>query len=393
MSAMRTESSAGTGGWRAWLRVDTVVALVAVVVLLPSSLALLTQPELRPAPAVVALIVTLFVTLHLTTFVALRHPLVAYGLASGVMLALALTPGIQAVSGALFPSTAAYLLVIAQVALRTDLNVRVAALAGGIFGAGLIAFTESRFDDAMLKIGSFVGLSGAVAAAWAIGLVVRLQRMQAEERMQGRIAQAIGDERMRISRDLHDIVAHSMTVMIAQAEVARALRDAGAQRSDQALDVVIDTGREALRGMRAIVADEAPRDPLPTVESLDALVRSMRTPSVDVRFTETGQRARLRPDAAVALHHALREALTNAVRHAAPPVRIEVRLDWSADAVHAEVSDDGGAGTGADGLGSGIGLIGIAERVRLAGGELTAGERHPRGWSVSIHLPAEGVGG
>jgi signal transduction histidine kinase len=177
-----------------------------------------------------------------------------------------------------------------------------------------------------------------------------------------------------------------MTVMIAQAEVARALRD-DAERSDRALGVVIDTGREALRGMRTVVADEAPRAPLPTIESLVALVEDMRTPSADVRLVETGTRGRLRPDAAVALHHAVREALTNAVRHAAPPVEVEVRLAWSADGLHAAIVDDGGSGSAPSDLGTGIGLVGIAERVRLAGGALTAGEREPRGWAVTVDLP------
>ncbi|MBO0980855.1 sensor histidine kinase [Microbacterium sp. SD291] len=386
---MRTESSQAAAGWRAWLRVDAVVALVAATIMLPASIALLTDPSTRPGPDAVSLAVGAYVVLHLATLLAVRHPLVAYGVASVAMCVLALVPGIQAVSGALFPSAAAYLLVIAQVAMQTSLPMRVAALAGGVFGAALIAFTEPRFDDAMLKIGAFVGLSGAIAAAWAIGIVLRLRRAQAEQRLQARVAQAITDERMRISRDLHDIVAHSMTVMIAQAEVARALRDSDAERSDQALGVVIDTGREALRGMRTVVADEAPREPLPTVASLGALIDAVRTPSVDVRFAEMGAAGRLRPDAAVALHHAVREALTNAIRHVAPPVRIDVSLEWTADALRAEVSDDGGAGPVGSELGSGIGLVGIAERVRLAGGTCTAGERHPRGWTVRVDLPAE----
>lgn len=376
-------------GWRAWLRVDTAIVLIALVVLLPASIALLTEPETRPLPEVVALAVVCFTVLHGASLLAVRHPLVGYGIASAAMLVLALAPGFQAISGALFPSAAAYLLVLAQVALRTRLTVRALALAGGVFGAAVITLTEPRFGEGMLRFGAFVGLTGAVAAAWAIGLVVRLRRAQAEQRLQGRIAQAIADERTRINRDLHDIVAHSMTVMIAQSEVARALLRDDPERSEQALGAVIGTGRDALRGMRAVVADEAPRQPLPTVDSLGALVESVRTPSVDARLEESGERRRLRADAAVALHHAVREALTNAVRHAMPPVRVDVRLLWREDALHAEVTDDGGSGPAPAELGSGVGLVGIAERVRLAGGTLTAGERHPRGWAVRIELPTE----
>jgi signal transduction histidine kinase len=333
--------------------------------------------------------IVLYVALHFTTLLAVRHPVVAIVIANAVMCALVLVPGIRAASGAFLPSAAAYLLVIGQVAAQTDRVIRTAALAGGVFGAALIAFTELRLDDADLRLGAFVGLAAAISAAWAMGLVLRVRRDQAEERMAARVAQAIADERGRINRDLHDIVAHSMTVMIAQAEVARALHTDDPERADAALGIVVDTGREALRGMRSIVADEAPREPLPTIDSLDALLESVRTPSTDVRLTESGTRALLRADAALALHHAVREALTNAVRHNAPPVAIQVQLDWEPQTVRATVRDDGGSGTVSTDLGSGVGLVGISERVRLAGGVLAAERRHPRGWVVTVDLPTQ----
>lgn len=389
MRAMRSETSTPSPSRHAWLRVDVIVALLALVILLPSSIAILTEPETRPEPPILALMIVLYVALHLTTLLAVRHPVVAIVIANAVMCALVLVPGIRAASGAFLPSAAAYLLVIGQVAAQTDRGIRLAALVGGVFGAALIAFTELRIDDADLRLGAFVGLSAAIAAAWAMGLVLRVRRDQAEERMAARVAQAIADERGRINRDLHDIVAHSMTVMIAQAEVARALHNDDSERADAALGIVVDTGREALRGMRSIVADEAPREPLPTIDSLDALLESVRTPSTDVLFTESGARAVLRADAALALHHAVREALTNAIRHNAPPVAIQVQLDWQPESVRATVRDDGGSGAVSTDLGSGVGLVGIAERVRLAGGALAAERRHPRGWVVTVDLPAQ----
>lgn len=389
MKPMPTDTAPPPAAWRAWLRLDAAVALIALVVLLPASLALLTDPTTRPQPAVVAFAAVGYAVLHLAGFLAIRHPLIAYGVASAVMAALALTPGFQAISGALFPSAAAYLLVIAQVAMQTSLVVRILALAGGVFGAALITVAEPHFDDAMLRVGAFVGLSGAVAAGWAVGLVVRLRRTQAEQQLRSRVERAIVDERMRINRDLHDIVAHSMTVMIAQSEVARALLRDDPERSEHALGVVIDSGRDALRGMRAVVAidGEAPRQPLPTAESITALADSVRTPEVDVRLAETGERAPLRPEVALALHHGVREALTNAVRHAALPLRIDVRIAWAEDRVTAEIADDGGSGPARSDLGTGTGLIGIGERVRSAGGTLSTVDRRPHGWTVRIDLP------
>ncbi|WP_350351324.1 histidine kinase [Microbacterium sp. A8/3-1] len=386
---MPSETSSAIRRRPAWPRVDSVVALIALVILLPSSIALLTDPSVRPGPIILALAIVLYAVLHAASLLAVRSPVVAIVIASGVMCALILVPGLRAVSAALLPSTAAYLLVIAQVAIRTGTLFRTLALGSGVFGALLVVAAEPQFDDAMLRVGAFVGLSGAIAAAWAIGLLLRLRRAQAEERLRMRVAQAIADERMRINRDLHDIVAHSMTVMIAQAEVARALSEDDPDRSRAALGIVVDTGREALRGMRAVVADDAPREPLPTIDSLDALFDSVRTPSIDVRVAETGARGELRPDAAVALHHAVREALTNSVRYAAPPVQIDVRLEWQPDAVHVTIDDDGGRGRTQSDLGGGVGLVGIAERVRLAGGTLTAAEGESRGWVVAVDLPAE----
>lgn len=389
---MHSESDAAqqARGWRTWLRVDVLVAIVVLVVLLPASIAVLTQPETRPDAAMTAVAIGLFAGLHALSLLAVRNPLVALVVASVVMSALVLVPGLREVSAALFPSSFAYLLVLGQVALQCRPLIGVLALGSGVFGAGLIAATELEFHDGP-RFGAFIGLTGAVSAAWAVGRLLRLRRTQAEERMQAGVERAIVEERMRINRDLHDIVAHSMTVMIAQAEVARALITDDPDRSDRALGIVVHTGRDALRGMRSVVAvDEAPLRPLPTVDSLAELVDTVRRPGSEIDLVEIGDRAPLSPGASLALHHAIREALTNAVRHTAPPVRIDVRLAWSPAGLQATVTDDGGSATARGdhgGLGTGAGLIGIAERVRQAGGVLTAEERAPHGWTVRIDLP------
>lgn len=393
MSRMQAESDAAQSarGWRSWLRVDVLVAIVALIVLLPASIAVLTQPETRPDAAMTAVAIGFFAGLHSLSLLAVRNPLVALAVASAIMTVLALVPGLREVSAALFPSSFAYLLVLGQVALQCRPLIGVLALGSGVFGAAVIASTELEFHDGP-RFGAFIGLTGAVSAAWAVGRLLRLRRTQAEEQMRAGVERAIAEERMRINRDLHDIVAHSMTVMIAQAEVARALLHDDPTGSDHALGIVLDTGRDALRGMRSVVADDgdAPLRPLPTVDSLTELVEAVRRPGSEVDFVEVGERAPLSPGAALALHHAVREALTNAVRHTAPPVRIDVRLAWSPAGLRATVTDDGGSDTthgGPGGLGTGAGLIGIAERVRQAGGVMTTQEGAPRGWTVRIDLP------
>ena len=387
---MRAETtSAGSPGGRGWLRLDVIVALVALIVLLPASLAALAQPELRP-DGTTTIVVALFVLLHALTFTAVRRPLASLAGASAVMCALALLPGPQAVSAPLFPSSAAYLLVLGQVALQRRWPTAALALGSGVFGAGLIALTNPALVDVGLRLGAFFGLSAGVTTAWAIGLLLRARREQADERTRARVHQAISEERMRISRDLHDVVAHSMTVMIAHAQVAAAVLHDDPSQSERALGVVVDTGREALRGMRAIVVDgDAPHEPTPTVDAITALVEGVRSPNCEVRLVESGVRGSIRPEVALAAHHAVREALTNAVRHTLPPVHVEVRLEWTAASLHAAVDDDGGSGSARSDLGSGTGLVGIGERVRLAGGSMTAEPRMPRGWAVRITLPTE----
>jgi signal transduction histidine kinase len=141
-----------------------------------------------------------------------------------------------------------------------------------------------------------------------------------------------------------------------------------------------------MRGVIAADAD-APRAPVPDVGAIIALVDSVRSAETEVRLEEMGTSRRLESDALIAAHHAVREALTNAVRHTMAPRRIIVRLEWSADHVALTVDDDGGGGPGPASPGSGLGLVGMAERVRLARGTMSAEPRQPTGWRVRIELP------
>lgn len=375
-----------------------IVALAALVVLLPISLSALAWSSRAPG-VVVALLAVGFAALHGASLLAVRRPVVAFAIASTVMLALVAFPASRDVSAAMYPSTLAYLLCLAQVAVQRRFRVSVAALAVGVAGAGLIAVAEQAFgtpgggiDPVMLRLGAFAGLAAAVTAAWACGLLVRSAAVQAEERTRMRVGQAIVEERMRISGELHDVVAHAMTVMIAQSEVARAVMREDPATGERALGVVVSTGREALRGMRSIVAEEgsAPNEPIPTPDALPALVESVRSPACEAVFAEDGERRPLSAAAMLALHRAVREGLTNAVRHAGPPVGIAVTVTWTAERVIAEISDDGGSGTGDSGLGAGTGLVGLAERIRLAGGGFRAGPDGSGGWMLRAELPVRG---
>jgi len=377
-----------------------IVALGALVILLPVSLAALAWSTPHAPPLVTTGLALGFVALHAASLFAVRHPRPAFLLASAVMVLLVLIPAARDASAAMYPSAVAYLICLAQVAVRERVRLSLIALAVALVGAGLIAVGEPSFaaapgtDAGLLRLGAFLGLAASATAAWTCGLLVRSATSRAEERTAVRVQQAIAEERMRISGELHDVVAHAMTVMIAQSEVARALVRERPEVSEKALGVVVDTGRDALRGMRAIVAAEgdAPKEPLPTADSLVELVSSVRSPACAVEFVETGDRRILAPASALALHRAVREGLTNAIRHTLPPVRIEVRLSWSERRVVAEVEDDGGAGRSGSDLGAGTGLVSLGERIRLAGGSLASGPAPAGGSLASGPAPSAGAG-
>lgn len=383
-----TRSAAG-GGWRSIGRPDVLLAAALTIVLLPSSLLALVQGE-RPAGTPLVLTLTLlFAVLHALSFVAVRFPLAAFAVASGVMVALAVLPGADGVPAAMYPSSAAYLLCLAQVVIQRSRLLGLGALAVGVLGAVIITVRAMTDFEPQVVWGMLVGLIALVCVAWVIGMLQRLRRLHADDRDRARVQQAIAEERMRINRDLHDVVAHSMTVMIAQAEVGRAHVRDDPETSARAMSVVVDTGRDALRGMRGIVGVEAdaPREPVPEIDVISADVEGVRSIETAATFVEEGKRGELDAAARIALRHAVREALTNAIRHTAAPRRIEVRMQWSPEHVATTVIDDGGAGAGDESPGAGIGLIGMAERVRSVGGTTTALPAEPAGWIVRIELP------
>lgn len=391
MSAAARKSS-NSDGWRVLNRPDVILAIAMTVLLLPASLIAVVQAQAVPDPAAAAVLTALFALVHAASLFAVRFPVTAFATASLAMFALALLPGGAGVAGApaaLFPSSFAYLLCVGEVVALRPLPFGLGALGIGTLGAAVIAWTPASTMSNDIRTGLFVGLAAMIAAACAIGLLQRQRRQHAEERQRTRVREAIAAERMRINRDLHDVIAHSMTVMIAQADVARALVRDDPDASVRALRVVADTGRDALHGMRGVIAvdADAPRQPAPDVDAIDLLIDGVRSAETDARIEATGAPRRLESDALIALHHAVREALTNAVRHTMPPRQIIVRLEWNAQHVAVTIDDDGGSGPGPTSPGSGLGLIGMAERVRLARGTLSAEPRDRRGWRVRIELP------
>jgi signal transduction histidine kinase len=205
---------------------------------------------------------------------------------------------------------------------------------------------------------------------------------------------ALAEERASISREMHDIVAHSLSVMIAQADGGRYAAAANPAAALGALDAIAKTGRDALSDLRGIVRvlREGPEDrdmdlrPAPHVRDLRALVDETRAAGLDVTLVQVGQTRYLPPGVGAALQRIAQEALTNALKHAGPQVEVVVTERWLADRIQLVVSDDGrGAAAASDG--EGHGLLGMRERAEMLGGALRAGPGPTGGFKVIAEVP------
>jgi signal transduction histidine kinase len=243
----------------------------------------------------------------------------------------------------------------------------------------------------------------ALALAYALGEAARSRHAHVrtlEERAadlerehQQRIALAAAAERARIGRDLHDVIAHSLSVIVAQGYAALAAQQRHPERTTQAIRELVAVGRESLTEMRRLVGafpDPDAQDGLASpigVAALPALIERIRAAGVAVRFTHDGIPVDLPASVDLSVYRIVQEALTNALKHAGAGAQVRVHLAAGPAYVDVEVTDDG-AGPSADpAAGQGNGLRGIAERVKLLGGTLTVGPNPGGGFLVRTRLP------
>jgi len=262
-----------------------------------------------------------------------------------------------------------------------------------------------------LALGLFyVGVCGGV---WLMGYTMRVrrryvlgleERAATLERERDHLARiAVADERAAIARELHDVVAHSLAVMIVQADGGRYALEADPAQARTALETVAATGREALEDMRRLVGvlrgsqpdDHDPLDRAVAVDrrreglgQLHQLVDRATSAGLDVDVEVDGPVADLPPAVELAVFRLAQEALTNVIRHAGARARVDLRVLVTAGDVTLSVVDDGGgaAAPSPDG-GAGHGLIGMRERIGMVGGTLDAGPRPGGGFRISALLP------
>ncbi|MEV5003273.1 sensor histidine kinase [Nocardioides sp. LML1-1-1.1] len=279
------------------------------------------------------------------------------------------------------------------------------ALAVGMLGAGVAAgdwvkriySSESHAQDVTAY---FITIALFVVVAWALGtlgrtrqayvdaLVERGERLERESAQQAALA-AI-EERHRIAREMHDVVAHSLTTMVVQADGARAAAAHDPTVTAPALGTIAATGREALaelRGMLGVLRSEepGPQAPQPRLSDLAALLDEARAAGTTVVAELPGEASVVPDGVALTAYRIVQEALTNVRKHAGPATA-HVLLAPDAGALRVEVRDDGRGAAAADD-GRGLGLTGMRERVAAHGGTLTAGPAPGGGFAVCARIP------
>jgi signal transduction histidine kinase len=224
---------------------------------------------------------------------------------------------------------------------------------------------------------------------------VRILQQRAEDlerEQQQRAALATAAERARITRELHDVVAHSLSVMVAQAQAAVAAQQRHPERTSRAMQEVVTVGRASLAEMRRLLGALGPsvaggREPQPGLGALPALVDRVRATGIPVRLDIHGEPAALPASVDLSAYRIVQEALTNTLKHAGTGARATVSLDYQAEHIGIEVCDDGAGRPVATPAEHGNGLRGIAERVSLLRGELSIGPAPRRGFLVRARLP------
>ncbi|MBI9114744.1 sensor histidine kinase [Sanguibacter suaedae] len=286
------------------------------------------------------------------------------------------------------------------------------AIASGLVGCMMLGVFMGMItgDIVVLVFITSLFVGSLFLATWAFGLVRRGRRdtinalrdralrLEVERDQQAKIATAA--ERSRIAREMHDIVAHSLSVMIAQADGGRYMATTDPEAAGRTLTTIGETGRAALADMRRLLGvlrsdgdDEddgaaltADRTPQPAAGDIESLVAQVRASGTRISLVRMGTARTLPPGTGLTLYRICQEALTNILKHAGPDPGVTVVLTWARAGVRLEVDDDG-RGASADSDGAGQGLLGMRERAAMFGGTVVTGPRPGGGFRVMLDLP------
>ena len=299
--------------------------------------------------------------------------------------------------------TAASFFGVGSVAYLTDNRRALVALLLAAVGIGVF-YTTTRvpFDNY-----GVIGTSGVWLAGWIIGSLFRIRRRHAaaverraevlEQDSEARAREAVADERARITRELHDIIGHTLNLIVVQAGAARAVFKSRPDQALESLSSIETTARQSLSDMERMLgilqppeAEAVPYGPQPGLGQVDRLAEQFTDAGLPVEVNVAGEPQKLPTSLDLSAYRIVQEALTNALKHAGP-ARARVGISYLADKLELDIIDDG-QGSGDDGhnAGGGRGLIGMRERVSLFGGELAVGPGAEGGFRVHASLPLEG---
>ena len=394
-----------------WIAIDCVVACVAAL----CDAAIVSHgagPGAVGAPAVLLLLLAVGVFVP----VALRRlaPVAAFG---ALVILAVLVADVALIAPVLIFLAAAYVLYI--VTATSNRQTGAAALGLALVVILLIAVVVHGIRSG--GAGVLVIDALALVSCWIAGYSVRQRRLYAQMLQEQATSSAVAEERLRIARELHDVVAHSMSVIAVQAGYGQYVIDSSPAGAREALGAIQATSREALEemrrmlgvlrqqdaaaapapaGARAPTAMSAPLAPAPGLARLGRLIERTRGAGVQVSLESSGQVKAVPAGVDLSAYRIIQEALTNVVKHAGGGARCVISLDYGEQALHIRVTDGGGAlvpspaGPRALGVpvgGTGHGIIGMRERASLCGGDFTAGALPGDGFEVTATLPLLGV--
>jgi signal transduction histidine kinase len=351
------------------------------------------SPDAPDSPLVVAM--ALEAGLTLTLLARRRFP---FGAPAAMLVA---GTAISFVDGRLIPySFSGFLSALAATFLLGSLPDRRQALIG--LGLALAAIVAIAGNDPEGSSSDFFFIPLVFSAAWlaGFGLTRKLEQAHAAEERARQLALereaearvAVAEERARIARELHDVVGHAVSVMTVQASGVRRLLKPEQEREREALEIVEQTGREALAEMRRLVGvlrrpEEAPAlAPQPSLQHLGRLVQQAGEAGLPVDVQIEGQQTELPAGVDLTAYRLVQEALTNAVKHA-NATRAEVVVRYGDDMIELLVTDNGTGVSDGEAESGGHGLVGMRERVAVYGGELAAGPIDGGGYRLHARLP------
>jgi signal transduction histidine kinase len=242
-------------------------------------------------------------------------------------------------------------------------------------------------------------------AGWLLALAIAAEatRIRAERAAATRANRQIeqrrqqSDERLRVARDLHDVIGHNISLINVQAAMGLDLMDSQPDQARAALSAIKSASKEALEELRSMLTTlrrdsyDVPRSPAPGLDRLDELIELTRAAGLTVEVEVVGQSGQLPAAVQLAVYRIIQESLTNVARHAGR-ARARVRVTYGEAAVDVEIDDDGAApADGPAAIGNGSGITGMRERAAALGGELSAGFRRGGGFRVSARLPVRSL--